>query len=62
MFLIMQLNLNSRSFQRTSNDSSEEELEDSWVRDTVTKERASEEYKENGRSTSRDEDHLGNEK
>ena len=61
-FLIMQLNLICRSFQRTSNDSSEEELEDSWVKDTVPKERASKEYKKNGISTSRDEDHLGHEK
>ena len=62
MFLIMQLNLTCRSFQRTSNDSSEEEPEDSWVKDTIAKERASEEYKENGRSTSRDEDHLRHKK
>ena len=62
MFLIMQLNLTCRSFQRTSNDSSEEEPEYPWVRDTVAKERSLEEYKENGRSTSRDEDHLGHEK
>ena len=62
MFLIMQLNLTCRSFQRTSNDNLEEEPEASQVRDTVAKERTSEEYKENGRSTSRDEDHLGHEK
>ena len=62
MFIIMQMNLTCISFQRTSNDSSEEELEDSWVRDTVRKERASEESKENGRSTSRDEYHLGHER
>ena len=62
MFLIMQIKLTCRSFQRTSNESSKEEPEASQVRDTVTKERASEEYKENGRSTSRDEDHLGHEK
>ena len=61
-FLIMQINLTCISFQRTSNDSSEEELEDSWVRDTMRKERASEESKENGRSTSKDEYHLGHEK
>ena len=61
MFLIMQMNLTCRSFQRTSNDNSEEEPEASWVKDTA-KERASKEYKENGRSTSRDEDHLGHEK
>ena len=59
MFLITQINLTCRSFQRTSNDSSEEEPEASWVRDTVAKERALEEYKENGRSTSINEDHLG---
>ena len=62
MFLIMQLNLTCRSIQRTSNDSLEEEPEASWVKDTMAKERASKEYKENGRSTSRDECHLGNEK
>ena len=57
-------------FRRTSDDSSiftpisihEEELEASRVKDTIVKERASEEYKENGRSTSRYEDQLGNEK
>ena len=53
MFLIMQLKLTCISFQRTSNDSSEEELEASRVKDTVAKEIASEEYKENDRSTSR---------
>ena len=62
MFLIMQLNLTCRSFQRTSNDNSEEEPEASWVKDTMEKERASEEDKENGKFTSRDEDHLGHEK
>ena len=45
MFLIMQLNLTCRSFRRTNNDSSEEELEASRVRDTMEKERAPEEYK-----------------
>ena len=40
----------------------EEEHKDSQVRDTIAKERASEEYNENDRSTSRDEDHLGHEK
>ena len=49
-------------FRRTSDDSSEEEPEDSRVKDTIAKERASEEYKENGRSTSRNEDHLVHEK
>ena len=57
-------------YRRTSDDSSiftpisihEEELESSWVKDTMEKERASEEYEENGISTSRDEDHLGHEK
>ena len=49
VFLIMKLNLTSRSFQRTSNDGSEEEPEDSRVKDTIAKEKASEEYKENGR-------------
>ena len=39
MFLIMQLNLTCRSFQRTSNDSSEEEPEASWFKDTMAKER-----------------------
>ena len=53
----MQLNLTCRSFWRTSNDNSEEEPEAS-----MEKERDSEEYKENGRSTSRDEDHIGNKK
>ena len=51
-----------RSFRRTSNDSLEEEPEAPWVRDIVVKEKASEEYKKNGRSTSRDEEHIGNEK
>ena len=36
-------------FQRICDDSSEEEPEDSWVKDTIAKERYSEEYKENGR-------------
>ena len=49
MFLIMQLNLTCRSFQRTSNVSLEEEPKASRVKDTIAKERASEEYKENGR-------------
>ena len=62
MFLIMQMNLTCRSFWRTSNDSLEEEPEAPKFRDIVMKERASEEYKENGRSISRDEDHLGHEK
>ena len=55
----MQLNLTCKSFQRTSNDSSEEEPEASWVKDTIAKERASEEYKDKGRSTSRNENRLG---
>ena len=46
-------------FRRTSNDSSrftpirihEEEPEASWFKDTLAKERASKEFKENGRST-----------
>ena len=46
MFLIMQMNLTCRSFQRTSNDSSKEEPESSRVKDTIAKERASEEDKE----------------
>ena len=62
MFLIMQMNLSFRSFQITSNDSSEEEPEASQVKDTIMKERALEEYKENGRSTSRYEYQLGHEK
>ena len=62
MFLIMQMNLNCKSFQRTSNDSAEEEPEASQVKDTMVKEITSEEYKENGGSTLRDEDHLGHEK
>ena len=49
MFLIMQLNLTCRSFQRTSNKSSEEEPKYSWVKDTIVKERDFEEYKENDR-------------
>ena len=56
------MNLTCILFQRTSNDSSEEEPEASQVKDTIAKERASEEYKENGRSTSIDEDRLGDEK
>ena len=51
MFLIMKMNLTCTSFQRTSNDSSKEEPEASRVRDTVVKERDSEEYKENDRYT-----------
>ena len=58
----MQMNLTCRSCQRTSNDNSEEEPKDSWVKDTIAKERALEEYKENSRSISRDEYHLGHEK
>ena len=46
MFLIMQMKLTFRSFQRTSNESSQEEPEASRVKDTIAKERASEEYKE----------------
>ena len=57
-------------FRRTSDESSiftpisihEDELEYSWVKDTMEKERASKEYKVNGRSTSRDKDHLGRKK
>ena len=41
MFLIMQMNLNCRSCQRTSNDSSKEEPEASRVKDTIEKERDS---------------------
>ena len=62
MFLIMQMNLTCRSFQRTSNNSSEEELEASWVKETMTKERTSKWYKENGIYTSRDEYHLRHDK
>ena len=62
MFLIMKINLTCRSYQRTSNDNSEEEHEASRVKDAMAKERASAEYKENGRSTSRDENHVGHEK
>ena len=62
MFLIMKIKLICRSIQRTSNDSSEEEPEASRARDTVAKERASADYKDNGRSTSRDEYNIGNEK
>ena len=62
MFLIMQMNLTCRSFQRTSNGSLEHEPKASQVKDTIVNERASEEYKEKSRSTSRYEDHLGNEK
>ena len=47
----MQLNLTCRSFQRTSNDSSKEELEASRVKDTMAKERASGEYKDNYRNS-----------
>ena len=59
-------------FRRTSDDSSvrrynpisihEDELEAYQVKDTIAKEKSSEEYKENGRSTTRDEDHLEHEK
>ena len=56
MFLIMQPNFTCRSFRITSNGISKEEPEAPQVRDTMEKDRASEEYKENGRSTSRDED------
>ena len=38
MFLIMQLNLTCRSFQKISNDSLEEEPEASWFKDTMGKE------------------------
>ena len=62
MFVIMQMNLTCISFQRTSNNSSEEEPKDFRVKDTIAKERSSEEYKENGRSTSRAQDHIGHEK
>ena len=55
MVLIMQMNLTCRSCQRISNDISEEEPEASRVKDTMAKERASKEYKGNGRYTSRDE-------
>ena len=55
----MQLNLTCRSFQRTSNDSSEEEPKAPQVRDTMVEERDSEKYKEKGISTLRIEDHLG---
>ena len=41
MFLIMQINLTCRSFQRTSSDSSEEEPKASRVKDTIAKERDS---------------------
>ena len=61
MFINMQLKLTCRSFRRTSNDSSEEQPKLPGS-DTVAKERASEEYKENDRSTSRDEYHLGHKK
>ena len=56
------MNLTCSSFRRTSNGSSEEEPEASWVRDTIMKEISLEEYKENGRSTSREKYHLGHEK
>ena len=42
MFLIMEMNLTCRSFQRTSDDSLEEEPEASRVKDTMAKERDSE--------------------
>ena len=42
MFLIMKMNLTCRSFQRTSNNSLEEEPEASQAKDTITKERDSE--------------------
>ena len=42
IFQIMQLKVTCKSFQRTSNDSSEEEHEYSWVKDTMTKERTPE--------------------
>ena len=58
MFLIMRMNLTCRLCQRTGNNSSKEELEASQVKDTIVKERVSKEYKVNGRSTLRDEDHL----
>ena len=48
IFLFMQLKLTCRSFQRTTNGISEEEPEASRFKDTIAKERASEEYKENG--------------
>ena len=59
MFLIIQLNLTFRSFRRTSKENSKEEHEALRVRYTMSKERDSEEYKENGRSTMRNEDHIG---
>ena len=62
MFIIMQMNFTYRSCERTRNDGSKEDPKASWVKDTMTKERALEEHKENGRSTLRDEDHLGHEK
>ena len=43
MFLIIQLNLTFRLFQRTSKDNSNEEREALQVRDTVAKKRYSEE-------------------
>ena len=62
MFLIIQMNLTCISIEIISNDSLEEEPKAFWVKDTMAKGRASKEYIENGRSTSRDEDHLGHEK
>ena len=62
MFLIMQLKLTCISFQRTANNILEEEPKYSRVKDATTKEIYSKEYKENDRSTSRHEDHLGHEK
>ena len=41
MFLVIKMNLTCRSFQRTSNDNSKEEPEDSRVKDTIAKERDS---------------------
>ena len=60
VFLIKRMNLTCRSWKITSNDCSEKEPEASWVKDTMAKERTSKEYKENGKSTLRDEYHLGN--
>ena len=56
----MQLKLTCRLFLRTSDDSSEEEPEAPRVRDTVAEEIFSEEDKEKSRSTSINEDHIGN--
>ena len=58
MFLSMRMNLTCRSCQRTSNDSSPKA---SRVKDTMEKERDSKDSKENSRSTSIDEEHLGHE-